>query len=267
MTRPWGGGGHTHEILKKGGIVLGIDTDEEALQEVSNKLTTFINESQLILGKGNFRNIRDIAKQNRFENIQGVLFDFGVSSHQLDDPKRGFSFMHEGPLDMRMGTELGVTASDLVNVLGKKELYELFTRLGEERFAYKIVLNILERRKEKPIQTTRELATLIEETIGNREKIHPATRVFQALRIAVNDELHTIEEALPEAFDLLEKKGRLVVISFHSLEDRIVKDYFKNIEQKKMGIVLTKKPIVASEEEIARNPRARSAKLRVVEKI
>lgn len=266
-----GGGGHTLEILKRGGNVLGIDVDQEALDYVSKKIqekkqTEHIS-GQLRVVRANFSDIDRIANDNGFTQISGILMDLGVSSHQLDRPDRGFSFQN-GPLDMRMDRGLFVMARDLVNGLTQKELVELFEKFGEERFAKKIARSIVERRKIVPIQTTKELADLIKASVyRSKDDIHPATRVFQALRIAVNDELTVLRKALPKAMDLLKPGGRLVVISFHSLEDRIVKQYFNVFEKEGKGVLITKKPVRASDEEVLRNRRARSAKLRCIEKL
>jgi len=267
-----GGGGHTFKILEHGGKVLGIDADEEAVQYVENTVKNQKPEiklgEDLLLARGNFREIEVLAHGNGLRHVSGILFDLGVSSHHLDTKERGFSFQKNGPLDMRMDQRLAVSAKDLINALTKGELYELFSRLGEERFAKTISDNIVRSRRIIPIETTEQLRNVIEEVVHYRSTdIHPATRVFQSLRIAVNDELRTIEEALPKALSILEEKGRIVVISFHSLEDRIVKHFFKDQEQKGKGTILTKKPIIAGEEEIFVNFRSRSAKLRAFEKI
>lgn len=261
-----GGGGHTKEILKKGGVVLGIDTDEDALAYVSKELESYIANRQLTIAKGNFKDLSVIALENGFKSVHGILFDFGVSSHQLDSKERGFSFLREAPLDMRMGKDLGVTAADLVNVLPKKELQRLFSEYGEEPYSGRIASKIVEERKKKKIETTVELALIIEELVGRVDGINPATKVFQALRIAVNDELGSIREVLPKACDLLDTQGRLVAISFHSLEDRIVKDFFKKFEREDKGKMLNEKIVMAQEIEVQHNPRSRSAKLRAFEK-
>lgn len=255
-----GGGGHTFEILKRGGVVLGIDCDQDAIDYVKSK---FQIGKELILVRGNFKDIDTIARSHGFGRVSGILFDLGVSSHQFEKASRGFSFQKEGPLDMRMDASTnsaqGVSARDLINALTERELYELFTKLGEERFARTVSRRIVRARRVRPIETTRQLAAIMEGVLGRRSRMHPATRVFQALRIAVNDELNNLKVALPKAFALLAPKGRLAVISFHSLEDRIVKQT--------MGRMLTKKPIVPSSEEVTRNPRSRSAKLRVFERL
>lgn len=268
-----GGGGHGIEILKKGGVLLGIDVDEEALEFVKRRWKLEagkwnIEEKNLILVRGNFREIDTIARLHGFERVAGILFDLGVSSHQLDTAERGFSFQKEGPLDMRMDKNLAVRAVDLLHALTKGELYELFTKLGEEHRALAISENIIRARGLKRIETTRSLADIIRKVYKEKiSKIDPATRVFQALRIAVNDELNSLKEALSRALDLLDKNGRILVISFHSLEDRIVKQTFLSFEEEGKGKVLTKKPIIAGEEELKDNPRTRSAKLRVFERI
>lgn len=263
-----GGGGHTGQILEQGGEVLGLDFDEDALRFVSDKLKPHIETGKLKIAKGNFKNIDKLAADAGFTEVDGVLFDLGVSSHHFDTPERGFSVKMEGPLDMRMDQELGVKASDLLNILTKGELYELFTKFGEERFAYAISNSIVRARQVKRIETTGELVGIINRVVPKKQEgVHPATRVFQALRIVVNDELNNITEALPKALSLLKKSGRIAVISFHSLEDRIIKNTFKEWEEKGKGLIITKKPIVPSEDEVSRNPRSRSSKLRVFEKV
>lgn len=262
-----GAGGHSKEILEKGGVVLGIDQDDEALQEVEKNLAQYIQKGQLKIVKGNFSRLSEIAQQQGLEKVQGILFDIGVSSHQLDTNDRGFSFMSNGPLDMRMDNTLGVRAADLVNGLTKGELIELFTKYGEEPFAKKIAEALTKARLTNPIRTTTELADIIIRNVPKTGKIHPATKVFQALRIAVNDELHSLEQGLRQAVDLLDAKGRLVIITFHSLEDRIAKRLFEEFQEKQMGHIMTNKPIVPTDKEIIENRRARSAKMRIFEKI
>jgi 16S rRNA (cytosine1402-N4)-methyltransferase len=267
-----GGAGHTFEVLKRGGIVLGIDQDIDALEFVKKDLRFKIKDlrfgTELILAKGNFKDIDTIAKENDFTSVAGILLDLGVSSHHVDTAERGFSFQREGPLDMRMDKDLQVTAGDLINVLTKGELYDLFTKLGEERFARSIITGIISARKIKRIETTTELAEIIRKAVPYSKKdINPATKVFQALRIAINDELHSLIDALPKAVDLLESGGRLAIISFHSLEDRIVKRAFLEFAEKGLGTIITKKPLIPTLEEIGKNGRSRSSKLRVFEKI
>lgn len=251
--------------------MLGIDQDQDSLDYVQRDLRLKIKDlrfgKNLFLAKGNFKDIDSIAKEHGFEKVAGILLDLGISSHHVDAAERGFSFLKEGPLDMRMDKDLQVTAGDLINVLTKGELYDLFTKLGEERFARPIVASIVSKRKVKRIETTTELAEIIRKAVPFAKKdVNPATRVFQALRIATNDELNSLIEALPKAIRLLAPGGRLAIISFHSLEDRIVKRAFLEYAGKGWGTIVTKKPIVPTEEEIARNSRSRSSKLRVFEK-
>lgn len=264
-----GGGGHTELILKAEGNVLGVDIDPEAIYEVSHNLKNFIVEGRLKLVQTNFLNIADAVAKNKLSKISGVLFDLGVSTHQLEGAERGFSFNTDAPLDMRMDPNQGASAKDLINGLYEKELAELFWKFGEENWSKPIAKKIIEYRKTKPIETTDELAKIVL-SVRRRspnDRTHPATKIFQALRIAVNDELNTLKEALPKAFEILAPKGRLVVISFHSLEDRIVKNDFRDWEEQGLGKLLTSKPIETSEEESNLNPRARSAKLRAIEKV
>jgi len=263
-----GGGGHTKEIISHGGVVLGIDQDQEAIEFVSEKLKTEIESSSLKLARGNFRDIHSIARENGFEKVSGIIFDLGVSSHQIDSEERGFSYLSSAPLDMRMDQRLGVKASDLVNALGKKELYGLFRTLGDERNAHDISERIVNERKVKPFETTEELVRVLAHSYGFSEtsdfaKATSGKKVFQALRIAVNDELGSLEESLPKAVELLEANGSLVIIAFHSLEDRIVKRAFLEFEKEGKGIIITKKPILPSREESFENSRSKSAKLRV----
>ncbi len=262
-----GGGGHTEEILRSGGLVLGIDQDEDSISHVSSK----IQNPNLTLKRGNFRNIDSIATDAGFDKVSGILFDLGVSSHQIDTASRGFSYLNPGPLDMRMDQSLGVKASDLVNALGKKELYDLFRTLGDERNSHAISERIVNERKVKAFETTDELVRVLAHSYGfsNVSDFAKATsgkKVFQALRIAVNDELGSLKDALPKAIGLLESGGRLIVITFHSLEDRIVKQEFVNFEKSNLGKIITKKPVIPTIEEMNQNSRSKSAKLRVIER-
>ncbi len=256
-----GGGGHTKEILSKGGRVIGIDVDLEALDYVRKS----IHSENLVIEQGNFKDIDTILSKQKVTEISGIIFDLGISSKQMDTASRGFSFSKSGPLDMRMGKDLKVTAADLVNGLSEGELYELFSRFGEERNARRIARVIVRSRQNEKIEKTDQLAEIIEASIGRgRAKIHPATRAFMALRVAVNSELENLEDALEKVTRFLKKEGRLVVISFHSSEDRIVKNFVRGTSEL---VQLNKKPIIPSREEIKDNPRSRSAKLRVAEKI
>ncbi|HUQ85010.1 MAG TPA: 16S rRNA (cytosine(1402)-N(4))-methyltransferase RsmH [Candidatus Limnocylindrales bacterium] len=266
-----GGGGHTLEILRLGGKVLGMDVDQDALDFVNNDLGLKIKDlgrnDNLVVVKGNFKDIDKIARDLGFENVNGIVFDLGVSSHQLQIAERGFSFQQDGPLDMRMDRDLGVKAQDLINILSKRELVELFIKLGEEYSAHSIAERIIQARKVSLISTTSELVEIVKGEYRGNFKINPATKVFQALRIAINDEINCLKISLPKAFGLIEKGGRLAVISFHSLEDRIVKNQFKDFEKDLIGKIITKKPVIPSEDEIRRNKKSRSSKLRVIEKL
>ena len=222
-----GDGGHSIEIIKRGGKVVGIDVDPQALERVQKRFKDGgISEDRYKLVQGNFRDAKNlIEKQTELrQKFAGAIFDLGVSSLQLESPERGFSFLKKGPLDMRMDPTLAVSALDLLNALSRKELYELFLKLGEEKYSWRLADALVSARQVKPVVNTLELARLIEKTVGRKDKIHPATKVFQALRIAVNDELRAFEEGLNQVKDLIEKNGYIVVISFHSLEDRIVKN-------------------------------------------
>jgi len=262
-----GDGGHSLEIIKKGGRVLGVDVDPEALERVRKRFESLgIDQSLYKLVLGNFRNLKNLISQTESvdQGFRAVLFDLGVSSMQLETPERGFSFLREGPLDMRMDPTLQITAADLIKVLTKGELSELISKLGEEKLARRFS-EALDRSRQ--VSSTTELAKVLERAAGGRRgKIHPGTRVFQALRIAVNDELNVIKEGLPQALDLVLDGGLILVISFHSLEDRIVKDLFKSWEMEGLGEIITKKPIDPTEEEILKNPRSRSSKLRIFKK-
>ncbi len=262
-----GGGGHTELILQAGGNVIGIDLDSDAIAEVTRNHQPEIEEGRLILVQSNFSKIDEVIPQTG-KKISGVFFDLGVSTHQLDTAERGFSFNSDAPLDMRMNQTDGVMAKDLVNGLYENELADLFWKYGEENFSKPIARKIVEYRRKKLIETTNELANIILSVRRRspKDRTHPATRIFQALRIAVNDELFALQEALPKAFEILAPQGRLVVLSFHSLEDRIAKDYFREWSDQGKATLLTKKPIETSEEESQINPRARSAKLRALQK-
>jgi len=253
-----GDGGHSLGILKLGGNIVGIDIDPEALERVKKRFEEEgISKSKYKLILGNFRDQTETVDQR----FAGVIFDLGVSSLQLETPERGFSFGKVGPLDMRMDPKLAVKALDLLRVLTRKELYELFHGLGEEKYSWRLADALVGARE---IETTKDLANIVEKVVGyRREKIHPATRIFQALRMAVNDELGALKEGLDRVKNLIERDGRIVVISFHSLEDRIVKNTFKKWQLEGLGETLTKKPVVPEDSEIAQNPRSRSAKMRI----
>lgn len=263
-----GDGGHALEIVKRGGKVIGIDVDPQAHTRVQKRFNDLdIDKSDYRLVVGNFRDIKNLITQQMDTDglrIAGAIFDLGVSSLQLETPQRGFSFGKEGPLDMRMDPSLQVQALDLINALTRKELNELFKRLGEEKYSWRLADTLVSACEVGRIKTTKDLAELVENSVGRkRGKIHPATRVFQALRMTVNDELGALPEGLDQAKELVEKNGRIVVVSFHSLEDRIVKNAFREWQDLGLGEVLNKKPLVPSEGEVALNPRSRSAKMRV----
>lgn len=257
-----GGGGHTEALLAKGARVLAIDRDPEATSYLNKKFKT---QGDLILARSNFANIAKIAISFGFDHVKGIIFDLGVSGNQLDSASRGFSFRLSGPLDMRMDPDIKIMAEDIINNFDQRRLNEIFKTYGQEKFSWSIARSICRARQVKPIETTGELAQIIEKVVPKRKRgIHPATKSFQALRIVINSELLNLEQALPQTLDLLKPGGRLAIISFHSLEDGIVKRFFK---QESRLLVLTKKPIGPTFFEIQANPRARSAKLRVAERI
>lgn len=271
----FGGGGHTRRILESADCkVVSLDRDPAAIERAKAVSADYPDRFE-------FRPLAfsDLDKLGG-ESFAGILFDFGVSSFQLDTPERGFSFMREGPLDMRMDTTKGFTAREYIESADESELVEILREYGEEPRARKIARAIIAAREADKISTTAELAKAIAEAAPSHERIHPATRAFQALRIKVNDELGEIERALPKAFAALESGGVMAAISFHSLEDRIVKKFFKKAagrpedrfdtsfvqDRVKLAELLTRKPILPSEEETANNPRSRSAKLRAIRK-
>ena len=279
-----GDGGHSLEIIGRGGKVVGVDVDPEALGRVQKRFEQLgIGKDRYKLIQGNFRDIKNlIQKQTNLPadathqalqagtvdlKIAGAIFDLGVSSLQLESSKRGFSFGKDGPLDMRMDPTLAIAALDIVNNFSGKELYEIFKQLGEEKYSKRVADAIVRAREVRQFSSTLGLAGVIERVLGRQGHIHPATKVFQALRIFVNDELGALKEGLVEVFDLIENRGVMSVISFHSLEDRIVKNVFKDWQDLGFGEVITKKPIVPGEQEVAENPRSRSAKLRIFKKI
>ncbi len=280
-----GGGGHSQEIVRSGGLVIGIDQDPEALvwarkklrsacptplyseqREVINQASGFIKQPYQLLAD-NFANLKEITQKLKIKIVDGVIFDLGASLYQLTKKERGFSFKSDS-LDMRMSPNLKVTAADLIAALSENELYQIFTKFSQERHARAIARAIVRARKITPITSGKQLARIIEEISGFRKKgrIHPATKVFQALRIAVNDELNNLKKALPQAEELLATEGKMVVISFHEGEDKIVKNFFHDQSQKRKLTIITKKPVVPTTEEIKLNPRARSAKLRIAQK-
>lgn len=279
-----GGGGHSFEIaskLSKRGRLIGIDRDEDALAAAKKRLSVFDNVTYV---HDNFSNIKEILKNEGIDRIDGAVVDLGVSSYQLDCSERGFSYMEDAPLDMRMDRSSGFTAHNVVNTYSQEELSRIFFEYGEEKFSKKIAKLIIEHRNQKSIDTTLELVEIIKKAIPEklRQKgSHPAKRVFQAIRIEVNSELDPLKKSLSDFFDCLSSGGRLAVITFHSLEDRIAKKTFQSFTggctcpkdfpicvcgNKPTGKVITNKPILPSDDEITYNKRSKSAKLRVCEK-
>ena len=281
-----GGGGHGRELLEKvlpGGILVGLDQDREAVKAAREVLKP-LGENNFIILNTNFVNLKEALRQIGIEKVDGILFDLGVSSYQLDEARRGFSYQLDAPLDMRMDPTSRLTAYDLVNTASVDELARVIKDYGEERWAKRIAQFIAEERKREPVKTTGKLVDIIKRAIpsgARREGPHPAKRTFQALRIAVNRELEILESSLEQGIELLKAGGRLAVITFHSLEDRIVKNVFqknagactcpKNLpvcvcKRRPLVKIVTAKPVLPREDELADNPRSRSAKLRVVEK-
>lgn len=267
----FGGGGHTKLILEKtkNTKVIALDQDMGALNRALSKLGNL--KERVIFKNLNFRNIAKSVDQN--QKISGILFDLGISSDQLDNSKRGFSFLRDEELLMTLKQDLtkdDLTAKEIVNTWAEESLADIIYGYGEERYARRIAKAIVSSREEKEIKTTFDLVEIIKNIVPKsylRMKINPATKTFQALRIATNDELRALEEGLENGFNLLDSGGRLVVITFHSLEDRIVKNFFRNKAKEKKGILINKKPIIPTEEEIKNNKRSRSAKLRIIEKL
>jgi len=279
-----GDGGHTELLLKNTTSVrvLGIDRDMRAIERAEKRLAPF--RDRITLVHGNFSDIKTILKKINVMNVDGLLLDLGVSSPQLDLPDRGFSFMRNGPLDMRMDSSQKITAADLLVELPDERLVSVIKEYGEERFSKRIVRAIRQAQKQSAIKTTLQLSNIISSVIhaSRQTKIHPATRTFQALRIAVNGELEHIKKALRDSVDILQESARVIVISFHSLEDRIVKNFFKTEEKgcvcppkipicscghKQRLKIITRKPIIPAVEEVRLNSRASSAKLRVAERV
>lgn len=274
-----GSAGHALEIVKKiqpNGKLIAIDQDPAAIERGKEKLKEY---SQVFFQASNFRFLRNVLHSLNIPEVDAVIIDVGFSSDQLEDSERGFSYERHGPLDMRMNPELKISARDLINDLSQQELEKIFWEYGEERLGRRFAAAICEARISQSIETTTDLVQILANALvpGHKKKKanprpgwarkHPATKVFQALRIAVNDELNVLTDALPEMWASLRKGGRVAVIAFHSLEDRIVKHQFRRWSDQGLAKLITKKPIVPSEAEIHENPRARSAKLRIAEKI
>jgi 16S rRNA (cytosine1402-N4)-methyltransferase len=280
-------GGHSEAILKKigkTGRLIAFEQDEENLKIAKSKLEILNSKikAEITYIHDNFENLKLQIKNLKLDTVDGILFDLGFSSPHVDDPERGFSFMNDGPLDMRYDKRQKLTAEHVVNKYNEKDLANIIYKYGEERRSRIIASRIIHVRKTKPITSTLQLVRVIASTMTHKQKIHPATRTFQALRIYVNRELEVLESALDQAIELLKPKGRIVVISYHSLEDRIVKNKFRYYTQdcicpkelpvcqcnfQKKLYLLTKRPIIPSGIEVSKNPRARSAKLRAAERI
>ncbi len=263
------GGGHAKEILRvrKDIFLVGIDMDEEALEKADENLRRF--EGRYTLYKANFRNIDLVLRSEGIKEVKGILFDLGISMHQLKSG-RGFSFEDKDSIDMRIDKSQKLTAYEVINKYSEDKIAQILKKYGEERYAYKIARAIVNRRKGKPIETAKELADIVTSVYPIKEtvrRLHPATKTFMALRIYVNKELENLETALGKSIMFLKKGGRIAVITFHSLEDRIVKHFLKENENGGIIRILTKKPIRPNLEEVRKNPSARSAKLRVGEKV
>jgi len=283
-----GGAGHSSEILKrlgKDGTLLGLDRDEYALESSRKRLDTIETKAKVILVNSNFMYIKKVCSENGIDEADGVLLDLGVSSHQFDEAERGFSYQKDAPLDMRMDRTQPLTAEVVVNEYSESDLYRIIRDYGEEKWASRIASFIINARAERRVSTTLELVEIIKAAIpaaARREGPHPAKRTFQAIRIEVNNELGILRDTIDDAVSVLKTGGRLCIISFHSLEDRIVKTEFQRLVnpcscpvdfpicvcgKRPVAILTVKKPILPSEREICSNPRARSAKLRVIEKL
>lgn len=280
-----GGGGHSFYIAKRltDGVLIGLDQDEAAIEAAGLRLADFKDKVTII--RSNFSEIRNVLNSLQIDKVNGILLDLGVSSYQLDTPERGFSYREDAPLDMRMDERKEKTAKDIINGYSEMELYRVIKNYGEERFAKNIAKHIVQARMDKPIETTYELNEIIKAAIPAKVRAaggHPSKRTFQAIRIELNRELDVLKDTLDDMIDLLIPGGRLLIITFHSLEDRIVKDFFRESEnpctcpanfpvcvcgRKPKGRIITKKPILPKTEELEENKRSKSAKLRVFERI
>lgn len=278
-----GGAGHSYEIAKRlsnSGMLIGIDRDEEALSVAKERLKEFSNIKYI---HDNHDNIKEVIKNLNIDKVDGILLDLGVSSYQIDEKARGFTYINDGPLDMRMDKNQALTAEDIVNTYKEEELARIIYEYGEEKFSRRIARNICEYRQKQKIQTTSELVSVIEKSVPNmhNEHGHPAKRTFQAIRIEVNDEIRPLYNTVINSIEVLKDKGRLCIITFHSLEDRAVKQAFMDstgkctcppdlpyciCNKESLGKIITRKPILPTDEEINKNPRSKSAKLRIFER-
>ncbi|WP_342756312.1 16S rRNA (cytosine(1402)-N(4))-methyltransferase RsmH [Kineothrix sedimenti] len=280
-----GGGGHSFEIagiLTEGGRLIGIDQDEAAIKAAGERLSPYMDKVTIV--RSNYRNAPEVLKELGIDSVDGILLDLGVSSYQLDELERGFSYKYDTKLDMRMDTRQSVSARDIVNGYSEAELFRIIRDYGEDKFAKNIAKHIVKARQDRPIETTGELSEIIKAAIPAKMRQtggHPSKKTFQAIRIACNRELEVLEESIDSFIQLLRPEGRLCIITFHSLEDRIVKSYFRKNENpctcppdfpvcicgnKSKGKVVTRKPILPGEDELAENKRSKSAKLRVFER-
>jgi len=264
-----GEGGYAMAILQytaPSGKILGIDLDEESLKVARENLSAF--ENRVILKQGNYKDIDQIAKKVDILPVNGIVFDLGLGTFQIEDSSRGFSFLRDEPLKMTFDLRSEISAEKVINESSLELLTKIFQEYGEEKNAYKIAQAIVEERKNKKITKTSELVEIIEKTIdGRHNRLHPATKVFQALRIYVNDELNNLKEGLEKSVKILDKNGRIAVVSYHSLEDRLVKKFYKEKEKEGILKIITKKPITPTKVEVLNNRRSRSAKLRIAQKI
>lgn len=279
-----GGGGHSYEVCKRltgGGRLIGIDQDEAAIQAASLRLESYKDNVTIV--RSNYVNMKNVLQELGISKVNGILLDLGVSSHQLDTVERGFSYKEDAPLDMRMDTRMDLSAKDIVNDYSEYDLYRIIRDYGEDKFAKNIAKHIIRVRAEQPIETTGQLTEAIKAAIPAKLRVngHPGKKTFQAIRIELNKELEVLSSALEDMIDLLDENGRLCIITFHSLEDRIVKSFFRNKENpctcppsfpicicgnKTQGKVVTRKALLPSEDEILYNKRSKSAKLRVFER-
>ncbi|MBQ6477118.1 MAG: 16S rRNA (cytosine(1402)-N(4))-methyltransferase RsmH [Bacilli bacterium] len=279
-----GYGGHSSQILKKvkTGYLFAFDQDSEAIRHSTSRLSSIGTNFTII--KSNFKYLKEELEKRNINKVDGILFDLGVSSPELDEEDRGFSFHKDAPLDMRMNQEQKLTAADVVNKYSEEDLVNIFYKYGEDKYSRNIARKICEYRKEKEIETTLELVDIIKSAVPMKERLkkHPARQIFQAIRIEVNDELNVLDIAIKKALELLNVGGRVVVITFHSLEDRLIKKYFKEmteVDEKIKGlpnidssllpdyVLVNRKPVIPTDEEIENNNRSRSAKMRVIERI